>query len=60
MKTLFVSYRTATSVGNCTIELENEQIVATMQDIKSLQCSIETTQKLEQVIIDNIIMLPIK
>lgn len=60
MKLLFVSYRTANAVGNSTVELKDEETIESMSDIQELQSRIAQSQNLNDVIIDNMIMLPIK
>lgn len=59
MKTLFVVYQHATGVGNCTIKLNDEDTIESIEDVKNLQEWIAEDRKLPNVVITNMIMLPI-
>lgn len=60
MKILFASYKTSHGFGNCTIELDDEKTIENISDIEELQSKIKKAKNLNDVVIENMIMLPIK
>lgn len=60
MKTLFVSYMSEKTFGNCTINLEDEVSINDIQNVRELQSKIAKAENLQNVVISNMIMLPIR
>lgn len=60
MKKLFISYMSERAFGNCTINLEDDVSIEDILHVQELQSKIAKAENLKNVVISNMIMLPIK